>query len=207
MKKCFFSILFLFIAIVNASSQEISNDETKTFGQKLIPHYLRVQYAGSVGAGSIAAGWTYGRNDQWDSDLAVGLVPKASYDKIMTVMTIKQGYTPWNIKIKDSSFSISPLTCGIFVSTVFDKNFWIIEPDKYNPPYYGFPTAIRINPYVGQKFTYYPKCDILGIKSISPYYELSVSDFNLVNKINNSYLKPRDYLSLALGVKFTLCSY
>lgn len=197
MKRSFFSILLLLFCISSVKAE----DGAGGLGKKLIPHYLKAQYAGSIGAGSLGAGWSYGRKYQWESDFIVGVVPKGAYDKMMAVITIKQSYIPWDINVRNSDFSISPLTCGIFISSVLDNHFWRTEPDKYNPPYYGFPTKVRLNLHVGQRVTYHLKREILKIRSISPYYEFSISDFNIVNAVNNSYLKPKDILSVALGVK------
>ncbi len=197
MKSYFFSIILLFITISTAVA---NNDNNESLGRRLMPHYFSMQYAGSVGAASLGTGWTYGRKNQWESGFSVGFVPKSAYDKVMTVIAVKQSYVPWDIEICKSNFSISPLVCGLFISSVLDSNFWLKEPEKYDPPYYGYPTKVRVNLHMGQRATYRPTREVLKIKAISPYYEFSISDYNLINTLGNSYFRPRDILSLAFGV-------
>ena len=37
--------------------------------QKLIPDHYKTQFAGSIGVVSLGPGWTYGRKQQWETDL------------------------------------------------------------------------------------------------------------------------------------------
>lgn len=39
-------------------------------------------------------------------------------------------------------------------------------------------------------------------KSVTFFYEISTCDLYLVSAVQNSYLRPRDYLSLSFGLKF-----
>jgi hypothetical protein len=41
-------------------------------------------------------------------------------------------------------------------------------------------------------------------KQVSLFYELSTCDLYLVSAATNSYLKPKDYLSLSFGLKLQL---
>ncbi len=203
MRRYFFSLM----VVVGLSSVELhaAEDGDKSTFQSicssLVPHYARAQFAGSMGVVSLGTGWTYGRQSQWESDLAVGIVPKGVYDKCMVVSSIKQSYYPWDIVIKDSPLSVTPLTCGVSLSAVWDENFWWTEPDKYNPPYYRFSTRMRLNMHLGMAFNYKVKQANSRVKTITAYYEFSSSDLEIISAAINSYLKPKDYLSLAFGVK------
>jgi len=42
------------------------------------------------------------------------------------------------------------------------------------------------------------------IKSVSAFYELSTCDLYLVSAVQNSYMKPADYLRLSFGVKLQI---
>ena len=69
--------------------------------------------------------------------------------------------------------------------------------------YYGFSSKVRIHIYMGQRLTYDidPQRRFLA-KSVTFFYEISTCDLYLVSAVQNSYLRPRDYLSLSFGLKF-----
>jgi len=172
--------------------------------QKIIPKYTKIQFAGNMGLLSFGTGWNYAKH--WETDVFLGFVPKYSTDKTKITFTLKQNYIPWNVKIKKAKdFSFDPLTCGMYVNTVFGGDFWSSEPDKYPSGYYNFSTKIRFNVFLGQRITY----DIspskrFFAKSITFFYELNTNDLYLVSAFTNSYLKPSDYLGLSFGIKMQI---
>lgn len=194
---------------INANAQEIdstiiSSTYQKKYisrWQKMIPRYTKIQYAGSMGAVALGTGWNYGRN-HWETDVWLGYVPKYSDKHAMITFTLKQHYIPWNIELGDK-FRLSPLTCGIFINTLLDRDFWVAEPDRYPKGYYGFSTRIRSHLFLGQKITFIPKSSKMN-RSISFYYDVSVCDLYLISAITNRYLKPKDYLSLGFGIQFQI---
>lgn len=173
--------------------------------QALIPTHTKLQFAGNMGLFSIGTGWDYGRRNQWETDLLVGFVPKYQSDKAKVTFTVKQNYIPWSLQIKQSRFSVEPLTCGLYFNTVFGDDFWVSEPDRYPKGYYGFSSKIRTHVFLGQRLTY----DIdpqhrFTAKAITVFYEISTCDLYIVSAFTNHYLKPKDYLSLSFGVKLQL---
>lgn len=171
----------------------------------LIPTHTKLQFAGNMGLLSVGTGWDYGRRNQWETDLLIGFIPKFSSDRAKITFTVKQNYIPWSLQIKESRFSAEPLTCGIYLNTVFGDEFWVNEPDRYPKGYYGFSSKIRIHAFLGQRVTYDidPKHRFTA-KAITLFYELSTCDLYIVSAFNNHYLRPRDYLSLSFGVKLQL---
>lgn len=173
-----------------------------SFWNKLIPSYSKIQYAGSMGVVSIGPGWDYGKNNQWETDLMLGIIPKYSTNKTKVTLTLKQNFIPWNVHLGGKGFSLDPLACGLYLNTVFGHEFWTKEPGRYPKGYYGFSTRLRFNIYLGQRVTYQiPPQKRSFIKAISAYYEVSSSDLYIISAATNSYLKPKDYLHLSLGVK------
>lgn len=219
MKKFHFNIIILLIACLytlNASATTndpiIENAKTDTlqskyvrrytsFWQSIIPRYTKIQYAGSMGIISVGTGWNYGHN-HWETDLWLGYVPKYTDKHAMITFTLKQHYIPWNIDL-GKKFRLSPLTCGIFINTLLDRDFWITEPDRYPKGYYGFSTRIRSHIFLGQKITFKLQPN-KPHKSISLYYDISTCDLYLISAFTNHYLKPKDYLSLGFGLQFQI---
>lgn len=172
--------------------------------EKLIPTHTKVQFAGNMGLLSFGTGWDYGKKNQWETDVFLGFIPKYDSKRTKVTMTLKQNYMLWSLNL-GRGFSTEPLTCGIYFNTVFGNEFWVHEPDRYPKGYYGFSSKIRSHIFLGQRLTY----DIdpqrrYTAKSITFFYELSTCDLYLISAATNSYLRPRDYLSLSFGLKLQL---
>ena len=108
----------------------------------------------------------------------------------------------WNSRLP-CRFSTEPLSCGLYLNTVFGNQFWVSEPERYPKGYYGFSSKVRIHVFMGQRLTYDidPNRRFLA-KSVTFFYEISTCDLYLISGVTNSYLRPRDYLSLSFGLKF-----
>ena len=207
-KRLLLSILIVFLscgAIIARDGYEKRIDRYTNRWSKLIPTYEKLQFAGSMGLMSFGVGWDYGKNNQWETDVFLGFVPKYYTDKFKVTFTLKENYIPWNVKLGNGGFSMDPLTTGLYVNTVFGGDFWASEPDKYPSRYYNFSTKIRFNVFLGQRFTYnIPQEKRFFVKAVTFYYELSSCDLYIVSAFNNKYLKPDDYLGLSFGLKFSI---
>lgn len=175
-----------------------------TFWNKLIPTHAKLQYAGSMGLLSLGAGWDYGKNNQWETDVYLGYLPKYSTKRAKATFTVKQNFIPWKTRL-NNTFALEPFACGLYVNTILDGDFWVNEPDKYPDSYYAFSTKVRFNIYIGQRLIYNIKSSkrILS-RSVTFFYEISTNDLYLVSAIPNRYLKPSDYLHLSLGLKMQI---
>lgn len=121
--------------------------------ERIIPTHSKIQYAGNMGLLSFGTGWDYGKRNQWETDVLLGFIPKYSSKKAKVTMTLKQNYMPWSINI-GKGFSTEPLTCGLYVNTVFGNQFWVNEPERYPKGYYGFSSKVRFHVFMGQRLTY-----------------------------------------------------
>ena len=169
----------------------------------LIPHYSKVQYAGGMGLVSLGIGWDYGRNQQWETDMMLGLIPRYSSDNAKLTFTLRECFTPWRFPLS-ASVHAYPFSCGIYMNTVFNNEFWTTEPDRYPSGYYGFSTRVRTHLFVGQRIKFLiPDRKRVFSNSITCYYELSTCDFYLISAVTN-HLRPRDYLRLSFGHKLAV---
>ena len=203
--KILIFLLSIFPALLKAENGEKYEKKAakySSFWQKMIPRYTKLQFAGSMGMLSLGTGWNYGKN-HWETDLLLGIVPRNSNDRAMASFTLKQNYIPWQIPIKNQ-FYFEPLSCGIYINTLLDREFWIKNPDKYPKRYYTFSTRIRTHVFLGERLTIKFKNPKSWYHSISVFYEISTCDLYLISAIPNSYLKPKDYLSLSFGLKWQI---
>lgn len=210
MKRFIFSAFFCLVGIVTFPVKAQDKEDAYlrkiekyyTFWNKLVPRYTKIQFAGSMGMLSIGTGWNYGK-DRWETDLLFGLVPRNTDRHAMATFTLKQNYQPWKVPVGER-FSFEPLSCGLYVNTLLDHDFWVSNPDRYPKGYYTFSTRIRMHVFLGERMTIHLKHPKRFNKSITFFYELSTCDLYLINAVKNSYLKPKDYLSLSFGAKFQI---
>lgn len=210
MKWLIFSLSILLLPTLS-TAQEVSSynypyqkrlERYHAFWNKIIPAYTKVQYAGSMGFLSVGIGWDYGKKNQWETDLFLGFLPKFSTDKVKITMSLRQNYIPWDVRIGQKGFSFEPLATGLYITTIFGRQFWATNPDYYPNDYYGFSTKFRFNFYLGQRFSYtLAKKNRRLAKTFTAYYELSINDLYIESGFHNSYLKPSDYFHLSVGVK------
>ena len=170
----------------------------------LIPQTHVLQFYGDMGLVSVGIGWDYGRREQWETNLLLGIIPRYHSDMARLSFTLKQNFTPWSFSFNDI-VSYEPLITGMYLNTVFGHQFWTHEPDRYPSGYYGFSTRVRIHLFVGQSVTFaIPHEKRFFAKAVSAFYELSTCDLYVVSAFTNSYLKPRDYLRLSFGLRLKI---
>ncbi|MDU1904693.1 MAG: hypothetical protein E6772_07910 [Dysgonomonas sp.] len=191
------------IIIDRSNRREVQVVKYYNFWNKLIPRYAKVQLAGSIGLVSVGAGWDYGRNKQWETDFIVGILPKYDSKSTRVTFTLKQNFIPWKVNLGRSDFSFNPLSAGAYINTIAGQNYWSKNPDRHSNGYYTLATKIRFNVYLGQRFNYHIKESRLKfVKTVSFFYEVHTNDLYIIQAVENSYLKPKDYLHLAFGLKF-----
>lgn len=171
---------------------------------KLIPTHAKIQFAGDMGLLSFGTGWDYGKRNQWETDILIGILPKYSTEDFKVTLTLKQNYIPWSIHA-GKGFSIEPLACGFYFNSVLKGDFWSHMPERYPQKYYELPTKIRSHIFVGQRISYeIDKERRYRAKAIALFYELSTCDIYIISRIGNSSLRPKDYLRLSFGIKMQL---
>lgn len=170
--------------------------------QKLIPDHYKVQFAGSIGVFSVGTGWTYGKKKQWETDIMIGFLPKFESEHNKAVLTLKESYVPWKLRIAQSNWVLQPLSCSLYLSSILNNQFWRREPDRYPRGYYGFSTRIRANLSLGQRIMYdIPDDSRWLVQDVSLYYELGACDTDFCTFFGDRVIKFRDILSLSIGIK------
>ncbi len=171
--------------------------------EALMPTHTKIQMYGGMGLVSLGTGWDYGKRGQWETDVLLGIIPRYSSQSAKVTLTLKENYIPWSVWL-GKGFSLEPLSAGLYFNTVFSKEFWTREPDRYPRGYYGFSTRIRTHIYLGQRIRMdVPERYRMFSKSVTFFYELSTCDLYIVSAFTN-HLKPRDYLRLSFGLKFQI---
>lgn len=173
--------------------------------ESLIPTQSIIQYAGNMGLISIGMGWDYGKHRQWETDLLIGYLPKFQSRRGKLTMTLKGTFIPWNVSLP-RDFFLEPLTCGLYINTVYGHEFWSRQPGRYPDKYYeALSTKARINVFLGQRIgVYVPHSRRKFVKEIRLFYEVSTCDLYIRSMIQDSDVSLWDILGLSLGMKFQL---
>ena len=189
-------------------------ERRKKVWMSLLPSFYRFQYAGSTSLLNLGVGWEYGKRRQWETDFMFGYVPKYDKDHALATFTLRQTYVPWTKGLYRSRdhgsdklwFTWQPLSCGLYLNSVLDGDYWTKEPERYpDRDYYRFSTKIRFHIFVGQRYTLHiPRNKRYLAKSLSFIWELSTCDLYLVSKWNNASIPLKDILSLSFGLKMRI---
>ena len=171
---------------------------------RLIPTHLKTQYAGAMGFLSLGAGWDYGRKCRWETDLFVGFIPRSKADNFYITTTLKQNYIPWAISLGRRCV-VEPFYTGVYVNTIYGKKFWKSAPIPYPDDYYEFSTKFHLFLFTGQRFSLKTNIHRQGfIKSITFFYELSISDIDLLYTTANRCIDYWDAVGLSFGIKLQI---
>lgn len=172
--------------------------------RRLIPTHAKLQYAGGMGLMSAGMGWDYGVDNQWETDVLVGFLPKNYLDRFHMTFTLRQNYIPWSIDYS-SRFAVEPLACGVYANIITGDNFWIKEPGHYpgDRSYYKFSSRLRLHLCAGQRVKLTSRI-LPSLQALWLYYEFSINDLMLISKFNNRTLKLSDVVYFSIGVKAQL---
>ena len=200
---CFFCLQGYATSIEETNRYKKRVEGYRNMWESLMPTYTKIQYAGGMGLINAGFGWSYGKKDQWETDIFFGIIPKYSSDNAKITFTLKQNYIPWRKKLNDS-FTFEPLECGLYFNTVFSDEFWTKEPDRYPKGYYNISTRVRTHVFIGQRLRFnIPDKKRLFARSITAFFEISSCDFYIISAFTN-HLNPDDYLRLSFGLKFDI---
>ena len=177
----------------------------REYWAELIPTQFIMQYAGNMGFMSIGIGWDYGKHKQWETNLMFGYLPKISSHRGKLTMTLKENYLPWSMYLKQG-WMLEPLSCGLYLNTVFGSEFWDNQPSRYPDKYYEpLNTKVRIHVFLGQRITkIIPANKRKFLKSISAFYEVSACDLYLRLLVMEKKVRLQDIMCLSVGIKMQI---
>ncbi len=192
LKRSIFSI----IITLSFSSQLFAQE---TFWEKMIPDYVNLQYAGSIGFLSAGAGYDL-FHEKAALSAHIGYVPE-SLGGELTIVAVKFQYKPWKFKVKDRVI-IYPFNPVFFPSYTLGQNFdFKFEKPQYREGYYFWSSALRIHLGVGAEAKILSKPES-KIKSLSIFAEANTNDLYALSWFKNRTSTPfYKMFKLGYGVK------
>ena len=155
----------------------------------IAPHYVKLQFAGSIGFLSAGAGYEFAKK-KLQADGYYGYVPERIGGINIHSVTGKLTWLPLSLEHKKTTYNL--LTAGFLVNYAFGKQYDFSE-EAFE--YYGFPTAAHIGLFVGGGI----KRNRLGL-----YYELGSTDRDIVSYVNNTKsIRFHEILNIGIGAKWS----
>lgn len=191
--KCWICVAFL-LSHTSAFAQ---------LGKVLTPDVVLVQYAGSIGYGSIGAGYDLFKNNRGNLDFVYGYVPR-SKGGVLHVITTKFAYRPFKINL-GKNFTLYPVNPGVFFSYHLGDQFALSHDREYfEKGYYWWSTALRSHLSFSNEMKINTE-ELLhdkGLKKVSLYSELNTNDLYLVSWYKNQKtMSITDIFKVGVGVR------
>lgn len=191
--------LFLSLMLLSLTTLGQDQPDVAAYRKWFIPDHIKMQFAGNIGFISGGPGYV-SKNKSLETDILLGFLPQKYGGDALVSLTTKVTYSPWRIHLKNN-YNVAPFSIGFYSSHTLGPQFDTKWPEYYPKGYYWWATAIRLGAYVGGKVGLEVK-NHKKIKGFEFYYEAGTYDLLLISYVQNTgYLRPKDILSLALGVK------
>ena len=166
--------------------------------RKLLPDYLNIQHAGSVGWLSLGVDYDILRG-KGRLGGRFGTVPKTQGGPLRLVST-SLFYEPWIFR-PSSRLTINPIDVGMKVSYHFGDKFYTELPSRYPDGYYWWKSALRFHVATQTSLTLNLN-DHYKIKSVTGYVEFNTNELYLVSYIQNAKsLRLSEVIKVGMGVR------
>lgn len=191
------AVLLLLICYFSSYAQD------RGLRSKWLPDYTSLQYAGSIGAVSLGAGYDIGKKRKTHLELHYGYTPKYDSDNRMSSITIKGLRTLVNkvTILGQRELTWIPLKTGLGLSYIADNRFFSFRTDlPYESGYYWHRTGLRSMAFFQTELvkSYSNK----SIRGISYYMEANIQDIYVTLKLADSSFTVFDMIRLGMGVRF-----
>lgn len=184
-------------SLSEANGQE-SNTNDSTQQCRLLPDYVKLQYAGGIGFLSAGVGYTF-VDHRIDVSLFYGYVP--TWFTVDDLHSVSLQFTAKLIRIKVSeNIELLPLNIGWYLHHTFGSEYWVKLPDNYPKEYYWWSPGRNAGVFLGGEI----KTKFLGNKTpasgIAFYVRVGTRGLYLASKIGNSSIPVSDIIELGFGV-------
>lgn len=193
-------ILFVALFILHSLNGYSDGDENKRKSFKrsavsLIPDFLKLQYAGNIGLGSIGIGH-YWWKEHMQTEIFYGYVPSRVGGNTIRTVAVKNTVNLFSYHLGDKIFIKQQV--GFSTNLAFTKRTYFKLPDYYPNNYYS-PNAIHALPFLSQECIL-PLKSYCVVKKIGFYTELSAVDTYLYQSSKSKQVRFIDAWSLAIGI-------
>jgi hypothetical protein len=191
-------ILFFMLGLFLSSGYAATLDRVKPF----LPDHCKLQFAGSIGFLSTGIGYTF-LNNRIDLELYYGFVPSFAGNYFLHSVTLKNGYHFLRKKLKHT-WSITPLSIGLFTNYAFGDQFYLFLPKNYPDGYFFWSSALRCHIFLGTDMEKTLSRPFMCIRQVGGYLEFNSNDLYLVSFFGNiDYFSILDIIRMGMGMKIS----
>jgi hypothetical protein len=169
------------------------------FVKKLVPGFVGVQHAGSIGWFAVGTGYEL-FSRRLRTGLQYGYVPPEKGGRLH-IMSASIFLHPTSIRL-GKQWSLNPVDVGIKGSYQFGKNYFFDLPSRYPPNYYWWKPALRLHLATETAL----RLKLPGnkrLRSVSAYLELNSNDLYLASFVlNTGSLSLADIVKAGAGLRF-----
>jgi hypothetical protein len=152
------------------------------FLRKLVPDFVSVQHAGSIGWMSVGTGYNLFKH-RVRPGLQYGLVPPNKGGRLH-IVTASVFVHPARIRL-GKQWSFNPVDVGFKGSYQFGKDYFFDLPSRYPPNYYWWKPALRLHLATETSLEFkFPHNKRL--RSVAAYLEINTNDLYLVSFVMNT---------------------
>lgn len=189
--------LIVLIGVTETNAQE-SNTTDSTQQCRLLPDYVKLQYAGGIGFLSAGVGYTF-IDHRIDVSVFYGYVP--TWFTVDDLHSVSLQFTAKLIRIKASeTIEILPLNIGWYLHHTFGNEYWVKLPDNYPDEYYWWSPGRNAGVFIGGEI----KTKLLANKTpasgLAFYVRAGTRGLYLSSKYGNSSIPMSDIIELGFGV-------
>lgn len=171
-------------------------------GKTLTPDAVVVQYAGSIGYGSIGAGYTVFRKENGSLDLIYGFVPRSKGGSLHSLNT-KFAYRPLSIHLAPN-VTLYPVNPGVFLSYQLGDEFKARNKEYFEKGYYWWSQALRTHVSFSSevKVNTQKLLHDKGLKNVRVYSEVNTNDLYFLSWYKNQEtMSVTDIFKVGVGLK------
>ncbi|MDA3952721.1 MAG: hypothetical protein PF485_03675 [Bacteroidales bacterium] len=189
---------FTLLCAISASYSQVSHKVDSSGIKKILPDYVKLQFAGGIGFLSSGIGYTF-FDHKLDVSFFYGYVPKYFTADDLHSISLQLTAKLFRFKVFKNT-EILPLNIGWFAHHTFGNEFWVTLPDNYPDDYYWWSPGRNAGVFIGGEI----KTKLLAHKTPASgtafYARIGTRGLYLASKFENSSIPISDIIELGFGV-------
>lgn len=195
-KELLILAFILFYSITYSYSQDENKVDFARY-KKLLPDYVKLQFAGGIGFLSTGIGYTF-FDHRLDVSFFYGYVPE--YFTADDLHSISLQLTAKLFRFKLKNTEILPLNIGWFAHHTFGNEFWVTLPDNYPDDYYWWSPGRNAGVFIGGEIKTKLFANKTPASGTAFYARMGTRGLYIASKFENSSIPVSDIIELGFGI-------